>query len=84
MFFTDISYNCYTPETSSYLNILLEDPDLSSKILFGTDFHVVRLEKSEKEYSLGLRQLLGKSKYKFIASENPRKFLNSKKSIIPL
>ena len=81
--YADISYNCYDFETISYLNMLLDDPVLCSKIIFGTDFHVVRLQRSEKEYSLGLRVLLGEEKYRKITAINPRKFLRSKFASIP-
>lgn len=74
--YADISFNAFTPETLAYLKILLLDQKLADRILFGTDFYVVRAQKSEKEISISMRAFLGEKMFNKIAIENPRKFWN--------
>lgn len=74
--YADISYNAYTPDTLALLKMLINDPHLKEKILFGTDFHVLRIEKSEKEFSMGMRAFIGEENFTQIARINPEKFLS--------
>jgi predicted TIM-barrel fold metal-dependent hydrolase len=74
--YADISFNAFTQESLSYLSLLLENPDLARKILFGTDFYVVRLRRSEKEFSVGLRgHLRDDALFRQISEINPKAFL---------
>ncbi|SHI19207.1 Amidohydrolase [Vibrio aerogenes CECT 7868] len=75
--YTDISYTIFNfQENSSYLKILLQDKEILSHVLFGSDFYMVESEKySEKRLSTELRVKLGEELFWTIASHNPRKFL---------
>jgi uncharacterized protein len=81
--FTDVSYTLFVEMPSyrpfnyfNFLSVLLEDPVMSEKVLFGTDYYMVEREKvSEKEVSIGLRAHLGAKLYFQIAHHNARKFL---------
>lgn len=75
--FTDISYSIFNfQENVPLLKILLEDSEIISKVLFGSDFYMVESEKySEKRLSTDLRFALGEDKFWRIANENPKHYL---------
>ena len=81
--YTDISYTVFTPKVQGlfidlvdYLKVLLADPVVRTRVLFGSDYYMVERESiSEKEVSLLLRSRLGEDLYKQIAYTNPREFL---------
>lgn len=81
--YTDISYTIFTPRIQGlyidlldYLKVMLSDPRVRSRVLFGSDYYMVTQEKmSEKEVSVMLRSRLGEELYKQIAYTNPREFL---------
>ncbi len=81
--YTDVSYTLFT-ETPAYrpfdyfdfLKVLMSEPNVRERVLFGTDYYMVEREKvSEKEVSIALRAHLGEELYFQIANENPRKYL---------
>ena len=75
--YADVSY---TSHDLKYLNLLseaLDNKKIAKKVLFGTDFYVVSNHKSEKQYWIDMQNSLGIEKWKKIADENPRQFLNS-------
>jgi uncharacterized protein len=81
--YTDISYTVFTPKVEGlyvdlvdYLKVLLNNPRVRERVLFGSDYYMVERESlSEKEVSLLLRSRLGEDLYKQIAHTNPRQFL---------
>jgi uncharacterized protein len=81
--YTDISYTVFTPKVEGlyvdlvdYLKVLLNNPRVRKRVLFGSDYYMVERESiSEKEVSLLLRSRLGEELYKQIAYTNPREFL---------
>ena len=81
--YTDISYTVFTPKVEGlyvdlvdYLKVLLNNPRVRERVLFGSDYYMVERESlSEKEVSLLLRSRLGEDLYKQIAYTNPRQFL---------
>lgn len=81
--YTDISYTVFTPKVQGlyidlvdYLKILLSNPRVRKRVLFGSDYYMVERESiSEKEVSLLLRSRLGEDLYRQIAYTNPREFL---------
>lgn len=75
--FTDISYTIFNfQENAPFLKILLENPDIQPKVLFGSDYYMVESEKfSEKRLSIDLRFALGETLFWKIANENPVNFL---------
>ena len=85
--YTDISYTVFTPKVQGlyvdlvdYLKVLLNNPLVRQRVLFGSDYYMVERESvSEKEVSLLLRSRLGEELYKQIAYTNPREFLGIEK-----
>ncbi len=76
--YTDISFTSSDPALHPFLKVLLEDKDIASHVLFGTDFYVVALKSTERQFSIGLRGFLGEDKYQLIAETNAKKYLSSK------
>ena len=77
--YADISATLHEERTHPLLKVLLEtNPKLRERILFGTDFYMVSLSKSEKELSLGLRGYLGEELFHQIAVTNVETFLSSR------
>src|SRR5712691_11237676 len=74
---TDISYTLYANDEHVYLlKVLLSDPRVSSRVLFGSDFYVVEnAELEERRRSVRLRAMLGEDVFDAIARENPKRFL---------
>jgi len=74
---TDISYTLYANDEHVYLlKVLLSDPRVSSRVLFGSDFYVVEnAELEERRRSVRLRAVLGEELFDTIARENPKRFL---------
>lgn len=73
--YADISYILHTPEISELLNWTLKNPNLCKKVLFGTDYYVVRNHKSEKELYAEIFNDLEDLQLDMIAIENPNSFL---------
>ena len=74
--YADISYIVHAQSVHPLLNeILNEKPALAKKILFGSDFFVVRNHNSEKEIYSNLLSIIGKDKMNLIARTNPQNFL---------
>jgi len=77
--YADISYVLHNEEVKPLLyQVLTTNKDLAGKILFGTDFFVVRNHKSEKELYAELLLFIGMESMNRIARINPNKFLKTK------
>ncbi|OEC50242.1 MULTISPECIES: amidohydrolase family protein [unclassified Aeromonas] len=76
--YADISYTIFNfQENVPLLKILLENPAIQQKVLFGSDFYMVESEKySEKKLSTELRFALGEHLFWKIANENPIDYLS--------
>jgi uncharacterized protein len=74
---TDISYTLYADDEHVYLlKVLLSDPKVSERVLFGSDFYVVEnAELEERRRSVRIRALLGEPLFEQIACANPQRFL---------
>jgi len=76
--YADISYILHTEEVKPLLyQVLKTNKALASKILFGTDFFVVRNHKSEKELYAELLSFIGVDSMDLIARTNTDKFLSN-------
>jgi uncharacterized protein len=83
--YTDISYTAFTPripglyiDLIDYLKVLLSNPLVRKRVLFGSDYYMVEQERvSEKEASVLLRSRLGEDLYKQIAYTNPMEYLSN-------
>jgi predicted TIM-barrel fold metal-dependent hydrolase len=74
---TDISYTLYADDEHVYLlKVLLSDPSVRNRVLFGSDFYVVaNAELEERRRSLRIRAVLGEEVFDAIARVNPMRFL---------
>ncbi len=75
--YADISYIIHNPEIIPLLKTSLKNPELKKRILFGTDFYVVRNHKSEREMFGELQANLSEEEFDQIARYNPRFYLES-------
>ncbi|MBL8056309.1 MAG: amidohydrolase family protein [Anaerolineales bacterium] len=81
--YTDIAYTLFMPGVDrrpfdyfDYLKVLLAHPRLRERVLFGSDYYMVTLERmTEKEAGLALRSRLGEALFFQIAHHNPRRYL---------
>jgi len=76
--YTDISYTSHDLKYLALLSEILDNPKISKRVLFGTDFYVVSNHKTEKQYWIDMQNTLGTKKWNGIASQNPTEFLTSK------
>jgi predicted TIM-barrel fold metal-dependent hydrolase len=75
--YADISYILHNDaEVLPLLKQTLINPGLREKVLFGTDFYVVRNHKSDKNMLATMMGGLDEKDFNVIARDNPRKFLN--------
>jgi predicted TIM-barrel fold metal-dependent hydrolase len=75
--YTDISYTVFADEEYVHLlKVLLSDPAVRRRVLFGSDFYVVEDAKlEERRISVRVRSLLGEDLFRTIAQDNPRSYL---------
>jgi hypothetical protein len=73
----DLSYIIHTPEIQPLLRLTLMNPGLRNKVLFGTDFYVVRNHKSEKNLLADILDHLSVEDFDQIARTNPKIFLSN-------
>jgi len=76
--YADISYILHDTSIIPLLKQTLQNPSLSDKVLFGTDFYVVRNHKSEKNMLADMIDHLPEKMFDKIARENPVSFLKNK------
>lgn len=75
--YADISYILHNDaEIMPLLKQTLQNPGLRNKVLYGTDFYVVRNHKSDKNMLADMMGGLSEEDFDQIARCNPRKFLN--------
>ena len=73
--YADISYILHTPQIRPLLNLTLQNSNLAKKVLFGTDYYVVRNHKSEKELYAEMIEGFTHSQMDLMARDNPNRFL---------
>jgi len=73
--YSDVSYTMFNKGLFSLLKVVLQDPTVKNKVLFGSDFYMTEIEESEREFSINMRAALGEGDFKLIAEENPGLFL---------
>ncbi|MBK8520731.1 MAG: amidohydrolase family protein [Chitinophagaceae bacterium] len=74
--YADISYIVHDEHIIPLLKQTLSNPKLKERVLFGTDFYVVRNHKSEKQMLANLQAALTQTELYFIGRKNPKGFLN--------
>jgi hypothetical protein len=75
--YADISYILHQQYIYPLLKESISSPYLKTKVLFGSDFYVVRNHKSEKEMLSQLVAGLSPAQFDQIARINPLTFLQS-------
>lgn len=83
--YADISYIVHSPSILPLLNrtlmpesrVLPNGKPLRDRVLFGTDFYVVRNHKSEKHMLSEMLNELSEEEFNLIARTNPREFLHN-------
>lgn len=75
--YADISYTMFNADLFNLLKISIQDKDLSSKILYGSDFYMVEQETSERQFLTNVRAHIGETDFKQIAELNPCRFFLS-------
>jgi predicted TIM-barrel fold metal-dependent hydrolase len=73
--YADISYILQNEEIYPLLKSTLQHPILKTKVLFGTDFYVVRNHKSERQLVAELKMALPQAEFEAITYYNPLNFL---------
>jgi predicted TIM-barrel fold metal-dependent hydrolase len=73
--YADISYIIYNPTIYPLLKQVLTKKKHNERVLYGTDFFVVRNHKSEKHLLAEAMAHLTEQEFDQIARENPREFL---------
>lgn len=78
--YTDVSYTILEDEHYMHvLKVILSNPAVLKKTLFGSDFYMVEQEKmEERKLVIKLRSILGEDFFKTIAEENPVAYLGEK------
>jgi len=73
--YTDVSFTMNNREFFPLLKVLLENPRLKRKILFGSDYYMVETKATERRFGLDLRAYIGEDLFKTISYDTPRRFL---------
>lgn len=73
--YADISYIIHDEKIISLLQQTLKNPEMKHRVLFGTDFYVVRNHKSEREMLAEIMGTLSTEDFNQIARINPKSFL---------
>lgn len=74
----DLSYILHDEHIKPLLKHTMLNEKLKYKVLYGTDFYVVRNHKSEKQMLAEQLDSLSEDEFDLIARENPRNFLMNK------
>lgn len=75
--YADVSYTIFKfKDHSQLLKVLLQDPRVKERILFGSDFYMAEQEKfSERQLAISLRATLGEDLFTQIVETNPKNYL---------
>jgi len=73
--YADTSFTLHDPELHPLLKVILKDPKIRQRVLYGSDFYMVELMRYERSFSVNLRGYLGEEDYFQIAETNPAAFL---------
>lgn len=84
--YADVSYALWRAKVWSRMSTCIDKPhdgqrDISDRILFGTDYYMTIQEESEVNLVNNFRKAIGNERFKKIAVDNPRQFLENR---IPL
>lgn len=74
--YADVSFILKSTEIQALLNQVLKHDKLSKKVLFGSDFYVVRHHNSDKHMLAMMRDGLSEKQFNMIARQNPISYLS--------
>ena len=75
--YADLSYIIHDQEIIPLLKHTLRNESLKNKVLFGTDFYVVRNHNSEKDLLAQTMANLSSDEFDLIARDNPINYLKN-------
>lgn len=73
--YADVSFTAHYRKYWPLLKVLLNTDKIKDRILFGSDFYMVRIKGKEKVASIALRAAVGEQEYRRMAETNPKRFL---------
>ncbi|MEM7332932.1 MAG: amidohydrolase family protein [Chloroflexota bacterium] len=73
--YTDIAFTAFNRRFWPLIKVLMNTEPLKDRILYGSDFYMVRTAVSEREFSINLRGSIGEAEYTQMARTNPARFL---------
>lgn len=73
--YTDVSFTLSYSSYFSLLKVILADEKIRKKVLFGSDFYMVRTKTEERRFGLDLRAFIGESYFHDLAVANPADYL---------
>ncbi len=76
--YADLSFILHNSAIKPLLKQTLMNSKLCTRVLFGTDFYVVRNHKSDKNILADITDYLSEHEFDQVARVNPRDFLNNK------
>jgi predicted TIM-barrel fold metal-dependent hydrolase len=80
--YTDISYTMSNEDYWPIFKLMLIDnPKLRQRVLFGSDFYMNEVEGEEKVWSIKFRVFLGEELFTQIAVTNPKVFLHEQNEV---
>ena len=74
--YTDLAFTGYDPKFWPLIKVLVSTQKIGDRILFGSDFYMVRVKGKERIFSVGLRAAIGEPEFQRIAETNPQSFLS--------
>jgi len=80
--YTDVSYTMHDPKLFPQLKGILDDRELRSRVLYGSDFYMVQQEIHERDFHENLKSYLGEDDYRQIAMINPQEFLSMEDALV--
>ncbi len=76
--YTDISFTASEKRFWPLAKVLLNTESLQDRILFGSDFYMVRIKAKERVFAVELRAAVGEPEFRRMAEANARAFLSWK------
>ncbi len=73
--FADVSSTAADPNNLALMKVLIEDPQIGPRVLYGSDYYMVQREVTEREFSVNFRAFVGEANWDKVAVQNPTRFL---------
>ena len=73
--YADVAFTAFQRRFWPLIKVLMNTELIQDRILYGSDFYMVRSSVSEREFSINLRGSIGEQEYTQMARINPARFL---------